>query len=132
LNNANIPTDYFDVFLCHNSEDKPEIRSIADGLESRGIKVWLDERVIKPGTLWQSALEEQISTINSAAVFVGESGIGPWQNIEIRAFVNEFVERKCPVIPAILPSAKTTPALPILLKNLHFVGLVTALTHELA
>ena len=39
----------------------------------------------------------------------------------MRAFINEFVERKCPVIPAILPSAKTTPPLPILLKSLHYV-----------
>lgn len=116
-NNSNT----FDVFLCHNSEDKPEIRRIADDLIKEGIKPWLDEREIKPGELWESALENQISTIKSATVFVGESGIGPWQSIEMRAFINEFVERKCPVIPAILASAKTTPPLPILLKSLQYV-----------
>ena len=111
----------FDIFLCHNREDKPEIRRIADDLIKQGIKPWLDEREIKPGDLWQTALEEQVATIKSAAVFVGESGLGPWQNIEMRAFINEFVERKCPVVPAILPSAKSTPSLPILLKSLHYV-----------
>ncbi|MCI0654372.1 MAG: TIR domain-containing protein [Methylococcaceae bacterium] len=121
MNNANSPAQSFDVFLCHNSEDKPEIRAIADDLENRGIKVWLDEREIRPGTIWQSVLEEQISTIKSVAVFVGQSGIGPWQSIEIRAFITEFVERECPVIPAILPSANTKPQLPVLLKNLHYV-----------
>lgn len=121
MNNSNTESESFDVFLCHNSEDKAEIRCIADDLIKLGIKPWLDEREIKPGSLWQSALEEQISNIKSATVFVGESGIGPWQNIEIRTFINEFVERKCPVIPAILPSAKTTPPLPILLKSLHYV-----------
>jgi hypothetical protein len=121
MNNSNTEPESFDVFLCHNSEDKPEIRRIADDLIKQGIKPWLDEREIKPGELWQTALEEQISTIKSATVFVGESGFGPWQHIEMRAFINEFVERKCPVIPAILPSAKTTPPLPILLKNLHYV-----------
>ena len=43
----------FDVFLCHNSEDKPEIHRIADDLIKQGIKPWLDEREIRPGELWQ-------------------------------------------------------------------------------
>ncbi|MDD5320453.1 MAG: TIR domain-containing protein [Methylococcales bacterium] len=121
MNNSNTEPEAFDVFLCHNSEDKPEIRRIADDLIKQGIKPWLDERAIRPGTSWQEALEEQIDSIGSATIFVGESGFGPWQNLEMRAFINEFVERKCPVIPAILPSAKTTPPLPILLKSLHYV-----------
>ena len=52
-----------------------------------------------------------IETIKSAAVFVGENGIGPWQNQEIQALLSQFVKRRCPIIPAILPSAKATPAL---------------------
>ena len=120
-NNTNVELDKYDVFLCHNSEDKPEIRRIADELINLGIKPWLDEREITPGLLWQLALEEQISKIKSAAIFVGESGIGPWQNIEIRSFINEFVERQCPVIPVFLPSVRGTPNLPVLLKNFHSV-----------
>lgn len=113
--------EQFDVFLCHNSEDKPDIRQIADELIRRGLKPWLDEREIPPGKPWQALLETQIETIKTAAVFVGKSGIGPWQNMEMRAFINEFVERSCPVIPIVLPSATETPKLPILLKNLHWV-----------
>ncbi len=111
----------FDVFLCHNSEDKPAIRRIADDLIGLGIKPWLDEREITPGLLWQSALEDQIANIKSAAIFIGASGIGPWQNMEIKSFINEFVERRCPVIPVLLPSLQTKPNLPILLKNFHAV-----------
>jgi hypothetical protein len=121
LASSNIEPEAYDVFLCHNSEDKPEIRRIADDLIKRGIKPWLDEREIRPGIIWQSALEKQIAHIKSVAIFIGKSGIGPWQDMEIRAFINEFVERKCPVIPAILPSVETAPSLPILLKNLHYV-----------
>jgi nucleotide-binding universal stress UspA family protein len=80
-NNTNTATDTFYVFLCHNSEDKPEVRRIADELIKRGVKPWLDERDILPGTLWQTALEEQIANIKAAAIFLGESGIGPWQNL---------------------------------------------------
>ena len=38
--------------------------------------------------------------------------LGPWQNQEIQALLSQFVKRKCPVIPVVLPSAKTTPHLP--------------------
>jgi hypothetical protein len=105
-NNANTATDTFYVFLCHNSEDKPEVRRIADELIKRGVKPWLDERDILPGTLWQTALEEQIANIKAAAIFLGESGIGPWQNLEIRSFITEFVERRCIIIPVFLPYVK--------------------------
>jgi hypothetical protein len=110
-------SEIFDVFLCHNSEDKPAVREIARKLTAEGIKPWLDVEQIPPGTTWQTALEEQINNIKSAAVFVGNSGIGPWQNEEIQAFLSQFMERKCPVIPTILGSATTTPDLPWTLKN---------------
>ena len=109
------------MFLCHNSEDKPAVREICRTLVSEGVKPWLDEEQIQPGTSWQTALGEQIKSIKSTAVFVGNSGIGPWQNEEIQAFLDQFMKRKCPVIPTILASAKTTPELPWTLKNIHYV-----------
>jgi eukaryotic-like serine/threonine-protein kinase len=113
--------EIFDVFLCHNSEDKPAIREISQKLAEKEIKPWLDEEEIRPGTSWQTALGQQIESIKSAAVFVGESGLGPWQNQEIQALLSQFVKRECPVIPVVLPSAKTTPDLPWTLANLHWV-----------
>jgi len=113
--------EIFDVFLCHNSEDKPAVREIAQKLAGEGIKPWLDVEQIRPGTTWQTALGEQIESIKSAAVFVGNSGIGPWQDEEIQALLSQFIDRKCPVIPTILASATTTPELPWTLKHRHRV-----------
>jgi hypothetical protein len=113
--------EIFDVFLCHNSEDKPAVREIFQKLADKNVKSWLDERGIRPGTSWQTALEQQIDSIKAAAVFVGDSGVGPWQRHEIQAFLNQFVRRKCPVIPVVLDSAKTTPKLPLMLENLQWV-----------
>jgi hypothetical protein len=112
------------VFLCHNSEDKPAVREISKKLADQNIKAWLDEDEIGPGTSWQTALGQQIGSIKSAAVFVGESGLGPWQDQEIQALLSQFVKRQCPVIPAVLPSAKATPELPWTLANLHWVDLL--------
>jgi DNA polymerase III delta prime subunit len=121
VNAQDAKTESFDVFLCHNSEDKPAVREIARQLAQKAIKPWLDEEQIRPGTSWQTALGQQIESIKSAAVFVGESDVGPWQNQEIQALLSQFVERHCPIIPVVLPSAKTTPKLPWPLANLHRV-----------
>ena len=121
VNGQDPKAEIFDVFLCHNSEDKPAVREIAQKLVREGIKPWLDEEEIRPGTSWQTALGQQIESIKSAAVFVGESGLGPWQNQEIQALLSQFVKRECPVIPVVLPSAKATPDLPWTLGNLHWV-----------
>ncbi|MGB5636767.1 MAG: TIR domain-containing protein [Waterburya sp.] len=111
----------FDVFLCHNSQDKPEVIEIALQLQQRGLKPWLDAWELPPGQSWQELLEEQIEQVKSAAVFVGSSGLGPWQEREMRAFLSEFVDRGCPVIPVLLEQAPQKPKLPIFLKALTWV-----------
>ncbi|MEA5622580.1 GUN4 domain-containing protein [Nostoc sp. UHCC 0251] len=117
--------DQFDVFLCHNSKDKPEVIEIAHELTRQGIKPWLDKWELRPGLAWQVLLEEQIENIKSAAVFVGRSGLGPWQSQEMRAFLNEFVERKCPVIPVLLGNTPQQPKLPIFLRGNTWVDFRT-------
>ena len=111
----------FDVFLCHNSEDKPAVIEIAQQLQQNGIKPWLDVWELKPGDIWQYALEQQIESIKGVAIFVGRQGIGPWQKQEIYAFLQEFIEREHLVIPVLLPDAPQKPKLPIFLKNRHWV-----------
>jgi hypothetical protein len=113
--------DEFDVFLCHNSADKAKVKAIGKQLIAEGLSPWLDEWNLIPGRPWQRALEAVIPKIKSAAVFVGENGIGPWMNMELDAFLREFVRRGCPVIPVILPQAKQVPTLPIFLQALHWV-----------
>jgi hypothetical protein len=114
-------SEEFDVFLCHNSQDKPQVKEIARQLQARGLKPWLDESQLPPGLPWQRALEEQIEQIKSAAVFVGKNGRGPWQNMELEAFLREFVSRKCPVIPVVLADAPDKPELPIFLRGMTWV-----------
>ncbi|MEW8631959.1 MAG: toll/interleukin-1 receptor domain-containing protein [Candidatus Thiodiazotropha sp.] len=111
----------FDVFMCHNSEDKDSVRELNNQLKAKDIRTWLDEEQLPPGRAWQELLEEQITTIRSVAVFVGAAGVGPWQNVEIRAFLSEFVKRRCPVIPVILPDCSTVPKLPLFMSQFTWV-----------
>ena len=113
--------DTFDVFMCHNSSDKAEIKKISKKLKDVGVLPWLDEWELPPGLPWQRLLEAQIEQIKSAAVFVGENGIGPWQQMEMEAFLREFVKRGCSVIPVLLPSAPAKPTLPVFLNGMTWV-----------
>jgi TIR domain/NACHT domain len=125
VNGNDTKAELFDVFLCHNGEDKPAVREIAQKLVKAGIKPWLDEEQIRPGTSWQKALGDQIESIKSAAIFVGNGSFGPWQDQESQSFLNRFVNRKCSVIPVLLDSVKATSELPWPLENLHRVDFRT-------
>jgi WD40 repeat protein len=116
-----IKTGDFDVFLCHNGENKAAVKELAEKLKEKGIFPWLDEWELRPGLPWQRLLEQQIGQIKSAAVFVGSDGIGPWQQHELEAFLREFVDRGCPVIPVLLTDAPEKPQLPIFLKGMTWV-----------
>jgi GTPase SAR1 family protein/uncharacterized CHY-type Zn-finger protein len=39
----------YDVFLSHSSKDKPVVCELANKLKADGLRVWLDEWIIKPG-----------------------------------------------------------------------------------
>ena len=118
-----LPFGEFDVFLSHNSKDKPLVRQLAAGLQDRGLKVWLDEWELMPGRPWQEALEKIIETTKSAAVLIGSEGIGSWEDPEMRACLSEFVSRDLPVIPVLLPGAPSAAQVPLFLRGFTLVDL---------
>ncbi|MEI7868587.1 MAG: SUMF1/EgtB/PvdO family nonheme iron enzyme [Candidatus Methylumidiphilus sp.] len=111
----------FDVFLSHNSLDKPAVIALAKRLQANGVKVWLDAWELRPGHPWQEALAEIIETTLAAVVLVGKDGLGPWENAEMSACLDEFVRRKLPVIPVLLPDCPSEPDLPLLLRRFTWV-----------
>lgn len=111
----------FDVFLCHNSRDKQEVKEIGRKLQQKGIKPWLDEWDVRPGEAWQRVLEKQIPLVKSAAVFIGAHGMAGWQWLEEEAFLREFVSRNCPVIPVFLMNAPQEPDIPLFLRGMSWV-----------
>jgi small GTP-binding protein len=48
----------YDVFLSHNSKDKPRVRKLAERLKAAGLKVWFDEWNIKPGEIISLKVDE--------------------------------------------------------------------------
>lgn len=99
----------FDVFLAHNNDDKPAVRVVSNKLQSLGLTTWLDEEQIPPGEKWMDALQRAITEVKSAAIFVGISGLGKWQSIELPTLVSRFVEQNIRVIPVLLPGVSSIP-----------------------
>lgn len=120
----------YDVFLSHNSRDKRAVRRVAQLLSAHSLSVWLDEWELAPGTPWQSAIEDIIHIVPAALILVGNDGVGPWEEPEMRACLKQFVERRMVVIPVLLPSNAECPKLPLFLQDLTWVDMRKGLTQE--
>lgn len=119
-----------DVFLSHNSKDKPAVRELKVLLSANGLAAWLDEDELQPGVPWQQLLETGIKTSRSVAVLVGKDGLGPWEDEEMQAALVLAVRDKRPVIPVLLPGASAQPELPMFLGNRTWLNLRDGFTEE--
>jgi GTPase SAR1 family protein len=70
----------YDVFLSHNSGDKPAVRCLAERLRAAGLEVWLDEWVIKPGddiylAIERGLQESQVQVLCLSALALGSDWV---------------------------------------------------------
>ena len=95
----------YDVFLSHNSRDKPAVKWLGAKLaDEAGLVVFLDVWNLIPGDPWQEDLENALEASRTVAVFLGPAGISGWHNEELRNALSRRVsdpERR--VIPVLLP-----------------------------
>ena len=60
-----MPNEFpYDVFLSHSSKDKAVVRPLAERLRQDGLKVWFDERVLKPGDSIPAKIEAGLDHSN--------------------------------------------------------------------
>ena len=125
----------YDVFLSHNSADKPAVLELARRLQAADVSPFVDAWHLVPGEAWQEALEEAIEASRTCAVFVGPAGFGTWENEEMRAALSRRAHNnEFRVIPVILPGA-VLPAkgrLPPFLSRLTWVDFRPGLDDEVA
>ena len=106
----------FDCFLSYNTLDHAAVERVARALTERGLTVFLDRWELVPGRAWPDALEAHLACCRSAAVALGPSGMGPWQQREhYLALDRQARDPAFGVIPVILPNAD--PALGFLSLN---------------
>jgi hypothetical protein len=100
------------VFLSHSTVDKPAVEALARRLcDQEHIQVWLDKSDLIPGDSSQEGIEKALAQCEVCAVFLGPTGLGPWQDFEVRMAINRRVRERqrsdrFRVIPVFLPGAR--------------------------
>ena len=74
------------------------------------------------------ALEDVIQAAGSVLVLVGKDGLEPSREIELRACLEQLIERQMVVIPVLLPEAPPRSELPAPLQQITSVDLRDGLT----
>lgn len=103
----------FDVFLSHNSQDKPIVRALAAWLTDNNVRCFLDENDLEPGDVLSDKLGRAMENSRSAIICVGPNGEGPWHREEIDTLLNRSIKlsrqkNEFRIIPVILPNADTS------------------------
>jgi small GTP-binding protein len=116
----------FHVFLCHNSQDKPDVRVLARKLREQGILPWVDEQGILAGQ-FVPQLEKIIDEAPAVLIIVGPNWLGRWQQQEYYAFIQRYVEHRegkgnrLTLIPVLLPGAPSVPELPTFIRGFNWI-----------
>jgi WD40 repeat protein len=97
----------YDAFLSYNSLDRPAVQELAGRLKGAGLELYLEEWELAPGREFQPALAEGLRDSQTCVVFLGPSGLGPWQKQEIQVAIDRRARDSAyPVIPVLLPGAE--------------------------
>ncbi|MDB6028961.1 MAG: alpha/beta fold hydrolase [Verrucomicrobiales bacterium] len=109
---------HFDVFLSHNSVDKPWVENLKRSLEAKGLKVWLDKDEIRPGDLFAKALEQGMASSQAVALIISpESMKSGWVENEYYRALSLATQSELRLIPIVLRDAD----LPAFLRDRHWV-----------
>jgi WD40 repeat protein len=79
-----MPSNFtYDVFLSHNSQDKPRVRKLAERLRDAGLRVWFDEWVIRPGDDIYLAIEHGLEAARVQVLCLSPAALGSeWVTLE--------------------------------------------------
>jgi len=121
-NREALPAVNLDVFIGYNAQDLTEVHAVVNAIEQFGVRAWLDARDLPPGRMFQDVIQGVLQSCGSVAMFIGAHGMGPWEALEMKLAISEFVRRGLPVIPVVLPSVRE-PRLPLYLSEFRMVRL---------
>jgi hypothetical protein len=124
----------YGVFLSYNGADREDVQSIAVYLADKAqLNPWFDQWSLIPGEPWVRNLERGLESSSSCAVFIGESGQGPWQQPEMEAALRQHIhDQGFRVIPVLLPNAPADPKLPTFLSGYNWVDFRKGLDDEVS
>lgn len=94
----------YDVFLSHNSGDKPRVQRLAKQLQESGLRVWFDEWAIKPGDDIYMQVERGLETSRTLILCMSPAAFGSdWVSLErSTALFRDPINRHRRFIPLLL------------------------------
>ena len=97
----------YDAFLSYNSQDRLAVEELARRLRDQRLELYLEEWELAPGREFQPALAEGLRDSKTCVVFLGPSGLGPWQKQELQVAIDKRARDEAfHVIPVLLPGAE--------------------------
>ncbi|MEB3192136.1 MAG: GUN4 domain-containing protein [Snowella sp.] len=100
----------FDVFLAHNSNDKPQVEAIAQELKRHGLNVWLDKEQLHVGDSVPRKVQQGLIQSRNFAFFIGLEGFGKFQDFwELDAMIMLASKNDLRIIPVLLPGVSELP-----------------------
>ncbi len=77
----------YDVFLSHSTKEKAVVRDVAERLRNDGLKVWLDDWVLKPGDSIPAKIEEGLEHSRVLVLCMSANAFGSdWAQLEAGTF----------------------------------------------
>lgn len=77
----------YDVFLSHSAKDKSLVRPLAERLRSDGVRVWLDDWMLKPGANIPHEIEEGLEQSRVLVLCMSANAFGSdWAHLESSTF----------------------------------------------
>lgn len=95
-------TEYlWDVFISHASEDKNTfVKSLADELAKRGLKVWYDDFTLKVGDSLRQSIEKGVAKSRFGIVILSPNFFNrPWTERELSALFAREEQSKKVILP---------------------------------
>ena len=96
----------YDVFLCHNSKEKPAIREINQVLRQQfELRTFMDESDLVGGEIWEENIRTAMHGSKTCAVMLGGLGWGLYQ-LEgelVPALARRAIDTTFHVIPVLMP-----------------------------
>ena len=73
----------YDVFLSHNSKDKPCVRKLVERLRAAGLRVWFDDWVIRAGDALYLAIEHGLEASRTLVLCMSPAAFdSDWVGLE--------------------------------------------------
>jgi formylglycine-generating enzyme required for sulfatase activity len=117
-------TKKLQVFLCHASLDKPQVRELYKYLRRRGIAPWLDAEDLLPGQDWQVEIPQALLASDAIIVCLSKNSVTKEGYVQKEiAFALDKAQEKPEGAIFIIPAKLEECDVPARLSRYHWVDL---------